>query len=204
MSRLTQQMDFILAADRLKTVQRQTLLADGTRHENSAEHSWHIALAALVLAEHAAVKDLDLFRVVQMLLVHDLVEIDAGDTYCYDEAAQAEQPAREAAAADRLFALLPADQAAWLRGLWDDFQALASPEARFAHTLDRVQPLLNNFATQGRIWRAHGIPRARVAARQAPAFTAAPAIAVFVAELLEESVRRGYLGDDSEPPVQTP
>lgn len=203
MSRLARQMDFLLAADRLKRVERQTLLTDGGRRENTAEHSWHIALAALVLSEHAAAQGLDLFRVVQMLLIHDLVEIDAGDTYCYDAAGQADQPAREAAAADRLFALLPEDQAARLRGLWDEFQARETPEAGFAHTLDRVQPLLNNFATQGRIWRAHGIPRARVAARQAPAREAAPAIAAFIDELLEEAVRRGYLGDDGEPPSQT-
>jgi putative hydrolase of HD superfamily len=155
--RLSRQIDFVREADRLKTVYRQTLLMDGSRYENDAEHSWHVCLMAALLHEHAGSTGVDLLRVLKMLLVHDIVEIDAGDTYCYDEEAHRDKAERERAAADRLFALLPEDQAGEVRALWEEFEGMGTPEARFAAALDRLQPLLHNYFTRGEAWRRHGV-----------------------------------------------
>jgi len=146
--RLLQQMQFVVEIDKLKRVLRQTLLTDGSRRENSAEHSWHIALMAILLSEYAT-EPIDILRVVKMLLLHDLVEIDAGDTFCYDDRGHESKAEREMQAADRLFSLLPPDQASEFRALWDEFEAQETADAQFASTLDRLQPLLNNHQTQG-------------------------------------------------------
>lgn len=161
--RLGQQLAFLLEADRLKGVLRQTSITGGTRRENSAEHSWHLALFALVLAEHAD-DEVDLPRVVTMLLLHDLVEIDAGDTFVYDQAARAAKEAEEQAAAERLFGLLPPEQGPGLRALWEEFEAKESPDARFAAAVDRLQPLLLNLSNGGEPWGSHGITGDRVRA----------------------------------------
>ncbi len=150
--RLAQQMAFIIEIDRLKTVLRRTLIADGSRHENSAEHSWHLALAAMVLAEHSD-EPVALLRVLQMLLVHDIVEIDAGDTFYYDDAGRQDKAEREQRAADHLFGLLPDDQAAELHALWTEFEARQTAEARFANALDRLMPLIHNTLNDGHTWR---------------------------------------------------
>ena len=189
---LARQVSFLLEADRLKGVLRQTLLLDRSRRENAAEHSWHLILMALVLREHAP-EGLDLGTVLCMLAVHDLVEIDAGDTYLYDEAGGATKAAREAAAADRLFALLPPEQAGTLRGLWEAFEARESPEARFAAALDRLQPLLHNFHTGGATWRAHGIRRRQVEARIRQVAEGSPALGDLAARLIAEAAARGDL-----------
>ncbi len=191
--RLECQLSFLLECDKLKGVVRQTLLPGAGRQENSAEHSWHLALMALLLAEHARDVGLDLLRVVKMALAHDLVEIDAGDTYIYDEAGRRGQAAREAAAADRLFALLPPDQGAELRGLWQEYQAGRSPEARFLEALDRLQPLLLNFHTQGAQWRKHGVTADRVIARNRVMAKGAPTLWAYAQRLIHEAVVRGYL-----------
>ena len=155
---LERQIRFVLEADRLKTVARQSRITDGTRQENSAEHSWHLALMALALGGHAPAGT-DLGRVVAMVVVHDLVEIDAGDLFLYsDSAAHARQEVAERAAADRIFALLPAPQAAAARALWDEFEERRTPEARFARALDRLQPMLLNMQTDGGTWVAHDVP----------------------------------------------
>src|SRR6516165_4030198 len=162
---LERRIEFLLEADRLKTVARQSRITDGSRHENSAEHSWHLALMALVLAGHAP-PGTDLARVLAMLLVHDLVEIDAGDLFVYaDGAALARQEVAERAAADRIFALLPDPQAAEIRGLWDEFEERRTREARFARALDRLQPMLLNMRTGGGTWVAHGVTLDRVLAK---------------------------------------
>ena len=190
--RLTQQLRFLLEADRLKRVDRRNLLADGSRRENTAEHSWHLALLALVLAEHA-VEPVDVGRVVAMLLLHDLVEIDAGDTYIYDDAAHDDKAARELAAADRLYALLPDDQALELRLLWDEFELGETVDARFARSLDRFQPLLLNHASEGRSWQEHGITADRVRAVNLRAADGAPPLGPVVEELIADAVARGLL-----------
>jgi len=159
--RLAEQLAFLLEADRLKGILRQSLLADGSRRENSAEHSWHLALFALVLVEHAD-EPVDLPRVVTMLLLHDLVEIDAGDVFVYDDALRAAKEVEERAAAERLFGLLPAEQGPLLKALWEEFEAKESADARFAATVDRLQPLLLNLANDGEPWRRHGITGDRV------------------------------------------
>lgn len=193
MDRLREQVGFVLEADKLKQILRQTLVSGGEgRRENDAEHSWHLALMALLLREHAA-EPVDLLRVVEMLLVHDLVEIDAGDTFVYDEAAHADKAEREARAAARIFGLLPADQGARVGALWEEFEGRQTPEARFAAALDRYQPLLLNFATAGAAWRRHGVRRDQVIARNRHIEEGAPALWQAASELIEEAVRRGWI-----------
>ena len=160
-NRLARQIDFLLDADRLKGVERRSRLADGSRRENTAEHSWHLALMAVVLSEHAQ-HSVDLAHVVQMLLVHDIVEIDAGDTFVYDDACRVDKVSRETIAADRLFAQLPDDQGRRFRALWNEFEANQTSDALFARALDRLQPLLLNHASGGLSWREHEITADRV------------------------------------------
>jgi putative hydrolase of HD superfamily len=192
--RLAHQLAFVLEIDRLKGVLRRTLLCDRSRNENSAEHSWHIALMAVLLAEHAAAP-VDVARVVEMLLVHDVVEIDAGDTYVYDLEANRDKEEREQRAAERLFGLLPADQAAAVRALWDEFEARATPEARFAHAVDRLQPLLHNFATEGAAWRQHGVVQEQVVSHNRHMAEGAPRLWEHARRLIAAAVERGYLGE---------
>jgi putative hydrolase of HD superfamily len=160
--------------------------------ENSAEHSWHVALTAMLLAEYADVP-IDLLRVLKMALVHDLVEIDAGDTYCYDARAALDKDARERAAADRIFALLPPDQAAELRRLWDEFEARATPESRFANAIDRLQPVLLNYRSQGEAWRANRVDRSRVIQRNQPIADASRQLWDYIHSLIDDAVQKGYL-----------
>ena len=197
-SRLASQLAFIVEIDRLKGVLRQTSLCDGSRRENSAEHSWHLAVMAAVLAEHAGV-EVDVARVVRMLLVHDLVEIDAGDTFAYDASANTGRVARERAAAARLFGFLPADQAAELRALWEEFEAGASGDARFAAALDRLQPLLNNDRAAGGSWRAHGITRGQVVARMRPIAEGLPGLWPAVVEIIDRNCACGHIRADAAP-----
>ncbi len=198
MTRLDRQMNFLVEIDKLKQIQRQTLLMDGGRQENSAEHSWHIAVLAPLLAEYAPVPSLDVARVMQMVLIHDIVEIDAGDTYCYDERAGLDKAERETAAAARLFGLLPADQGQRLKALWEEFEARQTPEACFAAALDRIQPLVHNFKTRGRQWRSHGVRSDQVRRRVRPMREAAPRLWRFAEALIDQSVARGYLDPGGE------
>ncbi|HEY9650132.1 MAG TPA: HD domain-containing protein [Coleofasciculaceae cyanobacterium] len=193
MSRLAQQIQFIVEIDKLKQVLRQTLLTDASRQENSAEHSWHIAVMAMLLAEYAPVPDVDILRVIKMLLVHDLVEIDAGDTFCYDMQGNQNKAARETEAATRLFGLLPEEQEIELRTLWEEFEAQETDAARFAGALDRLQPLLQNQQTKGGTWRMHGITRSQVLQRMHPVQENVPALWPFVEKVIEDSVIAGYL-----------
>jgi len=193
--RLEQQVAFILEIDRLKTVYRRTYLTDTSRFENSAEHSWHIAVMAMLLAEHANTPEVDQLRVIKMLLIHDLVEIDAGDTFAYDTAAHADKAAREQAAADRLFGLLPADQAAEFRALWDEFESRQTPEAKFAGALDRLQPLLHNLYTHGRSWQEHGVRKSQVVSLNRRMAEAAPDLWTYAEKWLEKAVAEGDLAE---------
>ncbi|MBD2106402.1 HD domain-containing protein [Nodosilinea sp. FACHB-13] len=190
--RLQQQIAFVVEIDRLKQVLRQTQLMDASRRENSAEHSWHLAMMALVLAEYAPA-EVDIQRAIHQVLIHDLVEIDAGDTFCYDAVGHDGKAEREQQAADRIFGLLPGAIAQDLRQIWDEFEAQATPTARFAASLDRIQPLLHNWQTQGGTWKQHGISRSQVMQRMAPVEKGAPELWPFVLEVIEESVAKGYL-----------
>jgi len=196
--RFENQISFITEVDSLKRVLRQTWLMDGSRRENDAEHSWHLAVMALVLSEHSIDKSVDLPRVVKMLLIHDVVEIDAGDTFAYDEVGAKDKEEREAAAAERLFGLLPSDQATEFRTLWEEFEARRSPEARFAAALDRLQPILHNYKTRGKAWRKHGITAEQVIARNQHLAEGAPRLWEFAKTIIGTAVREGFLAGDAE------
>lgn len=184
-TRLDQFIEFLIEADKLKKILRRTLLADASRRENSAEHSWHLALSAMALEEYAA-EPVDLRRVLEMVVVHDLVEIDAGDTFAYDVAGNATRHARESAAADRLFGLLPPDAGARLRALWEEFEARATPEARFATAVDRIQPFLQNVKAGGGTWKIYGLRREQVLERMDPVRTALPALWPMVTRVVDD------------------
>jgi putative hydrolase of HD superfamily len=192
MTRLEQQYAFLAECLKLAEIRRQTLLPASRRRENDAEHSWHLCLMAITLAEHSNVP-VDLARVLRMLIIHDLVEIDAGDTYAYDAAGMVGQHEREARAADRIFGLLPADQGAELRACWEEFEARLTPEARFAAAVDRLQPVLLNILTDGEKWREHGITRAKVVARNQHAREGAKAVWAHALAMLDDAVARGVL-----------
>jgi putative hydrolases of HD superfamily len=199
--RLNQQLQFVLELDRLKQILRQTLLTDGSRRENSAEHSWHIAIMGMVLFEYAP-PNTDLLKAVKMLLIHDLVEIDAGDTFCYDAAAHLDKDQREQEAADRIFGLLPTEQQQDLRLLWEEFEARQTPTAQFAAALDRLQPILHNQQTEGGTWKLHQITQTQVMARAQPIATGAPALWPYIEQLLADCVAAGYLLPAKNPDVE--
>jgi putative hydrolases of HD superfamily len=195
--RFERQIQFILEVDKLKTILRRTYLLNADRVENTAEHSWHLAIGAILLAEHAN-EPVDITRVLKMVLVHDIVEIDAGDTYFYDEAAEVDKSTREQTAADRLFGILPADQGEELRALWEEFELGETPEARFALALDRFMPQLHNYYTEGRSWNEHGITADRVLERNASIANGSGKLWDCARSLLDDAVERGFLPSRKE------
>ena len=162
--RLKKQLDFILQADAEKEIERRTLISSGKRFENDSEHAWHMALMAILLSEYAN-EEIDVLKTVTMILIHDIVEIDAGDTYCYDYELGKSQREREVKAANRIYALLPDDQGKKLRALWDEFEANETPEVHFAHAMDCLQPTMLNDATNGEMWKKNGIKLSQVLKR---------------------------------------
>lgn len=193
-SKLTRRLRFLLEADKLRKVERQTFIGDGSRHENSAEHSWHLALSLLLFSDAARESNVDLERAVQLALVHDLVEIYAGDTFVYaDEAAQNERVERERIAAKRLFGELPDEQNEEFHALWEEYEAGQTREARFVAAFDRLCPMLLNFATQGRAWRKHDVSIAQVRERVLPDLQAVPELKAWAELMLEEAVELGFL-----------
>lgn len=190
--RLASQIEFLLEVDQLKGVLRQSYLIDKSRRENSAEHSWHVGLMAMILAEYSP-KPVELTRVLKMLLVHDLVEIDAGDTFCYDEQGYLDKEEREEAAARRLFGLLPGDQARELWALWREFEEMETTDALFAASVDRFHPFLHNAFTEGPSWVRNGIRRSQVLERMAPLREAVPALWAYMEQLIENAIGRGLL-----------
>ena len=193
MERLDQQIRFVREIDGLKGALRQTMLAGPGRRENSAEHSWHLAMMAVTLAEHAP-PGTDIGRVTAMVLLHDLVEIDAGDLFVYADAAQQErQEAAERAAADRIFALLPDGQADELRALWDEFEERRTPEARFARALDRLQPMLANLSAGGGTWKEHDITADQVLAKVRLIEDGSASLGRYATELVTRAVAEGLL-----------
>lgn len=192
MERLKQQMDFLLEVDKLKQVTRQTYLADGSRKENDTEHSWHLALMCILLSEYSN-EPIDLLKTMSMVLIHDIIELDAGDTYAYDTEANQTKRGREVAAAERIFHLLPDDQAAYLRSLWDEFEEACTPEARFALTLDKVQPLLLNDKSGGKSWIEHGVAEAQVLKRNENTHLGSEELWSYAKELIDKNVALGKL-----------
>lgn len=164
MNRLEKQFEFIKEIDKEKLIKRQTLLTDGITRENDAEHAWHMAIMTLLLSEYSNEK-IDTLKTISMLLIHDLVEIYAGDTYAYDEVSKLDQRERELMAADKIFGMLPGDQGSKFRGLWDEFEEGDTPEAKFARSMDRIQPMMLNDATEGKMWMKHGVRLSQVMKR---------------------------------------
>jgi len=191
--RLAQQIRFIIEADKLKEIFRQTLVSQSRRRENDAEHSWHLTLLVIILAEHSNVQPLDVLRVLKILIIHDLVEIDAGDTFAYDTARMADQHEREAKAADRIFGLLPGDQTSELRSLWDEFEARQTPEAKFAAAVDRFQPMLLNCLTEGAAWKNHGVTSDRVFARNKHIGEGSVPLWEYASQMIANAVSSGHL-----------
>jgi putative hydrolase of HD superfamily len=191
-ARLERQMKFLFEADKLKEVLRRTRLPQSQRPENSAEHSWHIVLMAGLLAEHAPA-NIDVFRVMKMLLIHDIVEIDAGDTFGYDTTGHADKREREVRAADRIFGLLPADQTAEVRALWEEFEAGDTAEAKYALAMDRFQAVMVNSLSHGGSWREHNVTADRVFARNQVIGNSSPALWAYARNLIEGAVAKGHL-----------
>jgi putative hydrolase of HD superfamily len=199
--RLQRQVEFLLEADKLKAILRRTPLIDNSRQENSAEHSWHLTVAAVTLAEYAPAGT-DLLHALRLLIVHDLVEIDAGDTFAYDPVQQESKAARELAAAERIFGLLPDDQGAQLREWWDEFEAVETPAARFANALDRLQPLLLNMHSGGGSWRSHRVARSQVLHRMQPIRLWMPAAWPFVLDIVDRACAARLIVDDRDTGVE--
>lgn len=193
--RLKKQMDFLLEVDKLKLINRQTYLSNRERKENDAEHSWHLALMAVLLQEYSN-EHIDITKVITMVLIHDLVEIDAGDTYAYDTAGNQSKREREVRAADRIFRILPEDQAEQFRELWEEFEAYETPEAKFAHVCDNMQPFMLNHATGGRSWREHGVKKSQVLNRNRYLEDGSRTMKQYFDEIIAEHVEEGNLKDE--------
>jgi putative hydrolase of HD superfamily len=190
--RLARQVAFLIEADKLKTILRRTPLVDASRLENSAEHSWHLVLVAMVMREYAT-SPIDLMHVIEMVTVHDLVEIDAGDTFAYDAAGLATKIDRELAAAGRIFGLLPEDQRGYVRSLWEEFEAQETSESRFANAVDRLQPFLLNAHADGGSWRTHNLSRDQILNRMAPIESAMPTLWPLVVRVIDSFCASGLI-----------
>ena len=193
--RFEKQIAFILEADKEKNILRQTHLSGHGRQENDAEHAWHMAMMIYLLKEYAN-EPIDPAKTMMMALIHDIVEIDAGDTYAYDEKAMASQAERERLAAERIFGLLPDDQRDELRGLFEEFEAGETAEARFARTMDNLQPLMLNHSNDGGDWRAHQVTKTQVMKRHARNQLGSEVIGRYTKDLIEENVRKGNIRDE--------
>ncbi len=192
--RLEQQIRFISEIDKLKTINRRSYILGGERLENTAEHSWHILVLAMVLAEYAN-ESIDLLHVIEMLAVHDLVEIDAGDTFCYDEQGNQSKAEREMQAAERIFGLLPEDQREEFQALWREFEERSTAESRFANAMDRTMPMLHNYYAQGRPWQEYDIHSDQVCVRAAPIRDGSQTLWEYIRTVIEDAVVKGYLSD---------
>lgn len=191
-NRLQQQLAFLVEIDRMKNVMRQTLLADSSRRESDAEHSFSLAMFAMLLAEHAE-EEIDVSRVIRMVLVHDLIEIYAGDTFCYDQKGNEDKEAREKEAADKLYAMLPEDQAAEYRALWEEFDRMDTPDSRYAAALDRIQPMLNNYLTNGHTWKLGNVTSEQVYKRMEPIRNGLSKAWPIVEWIINTSIEKGFL-----------
>lgn len=192
MTRLEKQIAFIIEIDKVKNIFRQTYLADKNRKENDAEHSWHIALMAILLQEYAE-ETIDVLRVMTMVLIHDLVEIDAGDTYAYDEMGAATKRERELQAAGRIFGILPKDQGNYFRELWDEFEAYETADAKYAHLLDNFQPLLLNHASGGISWVEHEVKKSQIYKRNDRIEETSKAIWEYMKSVVDENISKGNI-----------
>ena len=203
MDRLEKQLAFLLEIDRQKEIIRQTYLADGSRRESDAEHAWHLAVMCMLLSEYAN-DAIDVARTMKMLLVHDLVEIDAGDTYAYDVKGNETKGAREQKAADRIFGMLPEDQGAELRGLWDEIEAMETPEAKLANALDKIQPVLLTDQAQGKSWREHQVRMSQIMERNARTHEGSEVLWDYIRNVLEKNADAGFIRREDGREVSSP
>jgi len=190
--RLDKQIQFIIELDKLKTILRRSYLTSKERRENSAEHSWHIAVMALLLSEYSN-ENVNLLHVLKMLLIHDVVEIDAGDTYCYDVKSNNNKLEREKKAAKRIFGFLPEDQEKEMWELWEEFESQQIPDSKFAAALDRLMPMLHNYHTKGRSWKEHNISKDKVIERNAPIQNGSQKLWKYIETIINNAVEKGYL-----------
>lgn len=190
--RLKKQLEFLVEIDKMKNVLRRTLIVDGSRRENDAEHSWHLAMLAMVLEEYSE-REINISRVVRMCLVHDLVEVYAGDTFAYDEKGYEDKFARETAAADKLFSMLPTEQGEEFRALWEEFDEAQTADAMYAAAMDRLQPMMNNFLTDGHTWKEGKVTSDKVLDRMQPIKKATPELWQVVEYIVSTSIERGIL-----------
>lgn len=197
MDRLQKQMEFIVEVDKVKKIMRQTYLSDASRKEDDAEHSWHLALMAVLLKEYSN-EEVDLTKVIPMVLIHDLVEIDAGDTYAYSGESAAVTEARERKAAERVFGILPKDQGKVFRDLWEEFEAYETPEAKFAHVLDNCQPMLLNDASNGLSWTEHQVRKSQIYKRNEHTAEGSRKIWNYMQSLIQKHIDLGHVIDDSD------
>ena len=195
MTDFEKQMAFIMELDKIKKITRQTYLSDGSRKENDAEHSWHLALMAFVFADYANEK-IDVLKTMKMVLLHDVIEIDAGDTYAYDTEGNKTKRERELKAADRIFGLLPKEQGTYFMELWREFEAYESSDAKFARMLDNSQPLFLNDASQGKSWKEHSVKKSQIYKRNAKTKEGSQEIWEYMQELVEKHVQLGNVTDD--------
>ncbi|MDY4743666.1 MAG: HD domain-containing protein [Lachnospira sp.] len=194
--RLDKQIEFIREIDKEKLIGRQTYLADASRKENDAEHAWHMAIMTVLLSEYAN-EEIDVLKTITMLLIHDLVEIDAGDTYAYDEEGKKTQKEREQKGADRIFGMLPEDQGAYLRGLWEEFEAQQTPEAKFARTMDNFQPVILNDASKGKSWAEKGVHLSQILKRNEKTGEGSEELWKYSYEnLIRSNVEKGNIKED--------
>lgn len=195
MTRLEQQVNFIVEIDKVKNIFRQTYLADANRKENDAEHSWHLAVSAFLLKEHVK-EEVDLLKTILMVLIHDLVEIDAGDTYAYDDAGAIDKREREEKGAERIFGMLPEDQGTYFRELWEEFETYESADAKFAHLLDNFQPLLLNDASNGKSWEEHGVKKSQIYKRNAKIEETSAPVWEYMKALIQKHIELGHVKDE--------
>lgn len=197
--RLEQQIAFLKEIDKIKSIFRRTRLLDDSRYENDAEHAWHLAVMAMTLAEYANDEKIDISKVIKMVLIHDIVEIDAGDTFLYDSELQLEKQGKESHAATRIFGLLPEDQQRAFLLLWQEFEARETPEAKFAATLDRFEPCIQNVATRGHAWQKHGISRQQAEAVNEHIANGSEDIWRYTRKLFAEADEQGYFPTEKHP-----
>lgn len=203
MDRLKQQLSFLLEIDKQKEIIRQTYLADGSRKEKDAEHAWHLAVMCMVLSEYVN-EPIDVAKTMMMVLTHDLVEIDAGDTYAYDTKGNETKKERELSAADRIYGLLPDDQKAYLRSLWDEFEAMETPEARFANTLDKIQPVLLTDHAEGKSWREHGVREEQIMNRNERTHEGSEVLWEYIRDVIKKNVDAGFIRGGGSEPLASP
>lgn len=192
MERLEKQLSFLMELDKQKEIIRQTYLASGSRKETDAEHAWHMALMCMILSEYAN-EPIDVAKTMMMVLTHDLVEIDAGDTYAYDAVGNQSKKERELKAAERIYGILPEEQGSYLRSLWDEFEEMQTPEAKFANMLDKIQPVLLNHASKGKSWEEHGVHIEQILKRNARTHEGSEVLWKYIEEILQENVEKGLI-----------